>query len=137
VSPFTGWLAIPAPSTDLTNTAGPQAVAPSNNKGAIGLAQLLAGVTAAVDRAYRSGVWTIVDVVQASTVRGHVYLEVAEPAANGVVLAKARAMIWGRVAQEVLPQFERATGMTVGPGIKLASASATRLQCPALLRARD
>jgi exodeoxyribonuclease VII large subunit len=119
VSPFADWLANPSPSTEVASTAGPQAVAPSNNKGAIGLAQLLAGVTAAVERAYRSGVWTIVDVVQASTVRGHVYLEVAERDANGVVLAKARAMIWGRVAQQILPQFERATGMTVGPGIKL------------------
>lgn len=119
VSPFAGWLANASASTEVVANANPQAVASTNNKGAIGLAQLLAGVTAAVERAYRAGVWTIVDVVQASTVRGHVYLEVAERDANGMVLAKARAMIWGRVAQEILPQFERATGMTVGPGIKL------------------
>ena len=119
VSPFAGWLADASPSTDLVANANRQAVASTNNKGAIGLAQLLAGVTATVERAYRSGVWTMVDVVQASTVRGHVYLEVAERDPNGIVLAKARAMIWGRVAQEILPQFERATGMTVGPGIKL------------------
>lgn len=119
VSLFAGWLDNASPSTDLVANANRQAVASTNSKGGIGLAQLLAGVTATVDRAYRSGVWTMVDVVQASSVRGHVYLEVAERDPNGIVLAKARAMIWGRVAQEILPQFERATGMTVGPGIKL------------------
>src|SRR5262249_2713786 len=45
--------------------------------------------------------------------------EVAERNANGVVLAKASAMIWASVANEILPPFEAATGMSVGSGMKL------------------
>lgn len=82
------------------------------------LSELLAGVADAVARAYRQGEWTVVDVVQA-TIKNHVYLEFAERDVNGVVLAKANAMIWANVADEILPPFEAATGMSVGPGIKL------------------
>lgn len=83
------------------------------------LSQLLAGVAQAVAEAYRSGVWTMVDVVDARIKNGHVYLEVAERTATGDVTAKAMATIWATTADRILPEFERATGAKIGPGIKL------------------
>ena len=50
---------------------------------------------------------------------GHVYLEVSERDANGVVVAKASAAIWASTASRILPEFERATGAQISPGIKL------------------
>ena len=38
---------------------------------------------------------------------------------SGNVLAKSNAIIWANTASRILPEFERATGATVGPGIKL------------------
>lgn len=83
------------------------------------LSQLLAGVAQAVAEAYRAGVWTMVDVVDARIKGGHVYLEVAERTATGDVSAKAMATIWATTADRILPAFERATGAKIGPGIKL------------------
>lgn len=82
------------------------------------LSQLLAGVAEAVERAYRQSEWTVVDLVQVN-VRRHVFLEVAERDANGLVLAKANAMIWASTAEAILPVFESATGMSIGAGMKL------------------
>lgn len=50
---------------------------------------------------------------------GHVYLELSERDVAGQVLAKANGMIWASNASRILPDFERATGATLGPGIKL------------------
>jgi len=85
----------------------------------ISLSQLLAGVSQAVAQAFKAGVWTLVEVVQARTNGGHVYLEVSERDANGSVLAKANATIWSTTANKILPQFEKATGASIAPGIKL------------------
>ena len=95
-------------TTDLTTT-----------KKGISLSQLLAGVAQAVAQAFRSGVWTIVEVVEARTKNGHVYLELSERNAEGNVLATARASIWANTASKILPEFERATGASIAPGIKL------------------
>lgn len=83
------------------------------------LSHLLAGVAQAVAEAYRAGVWTMVDVVDARIKGGHVYLEVAERTADGEVTAKSMATIWASTAARILPEFERATGAKIGPGIKL------------------
>lgn len=88
-------------------------------KKGISLSQLLAGVAQAVAQAFRSGVWTIVEVVEARTKNGHVYLELSERNAEGNVLATARASIWANTASKILPEFERATGASIAPGIKL------------------
>ncbi len=117
LEPFGAWL---------PNEQRPTAVAAkSSGEGTLqvqrrgkSLVQLLAGVAEAVDRAYRQGEWTVVDVVQVSLKR-HVFMEVAERDAHGVVLAKANAMIWASTAEDILPAFETATGMSVGPGMKL------------------
>jgi exodeoxyribonuclease VII large subunit len=85
----------------------------------VALSALLAGVAQAVADAFGAGVWTIVEVVEARTRNGHVYLEVSERDAGGVVLAKANAAIWANTASKILPAFEQATGASLAPGIKL------------------
>lgn len=128
LTPFNAWLPAgskpPAPAvrpvtTDLvSDTFGESAELASAKKG-ISLSQLLAGVAQAVAQAFRSGVWTIVEVVEARTKNGHVYLELSERNAEGNVLATARASIWANTASKILPEFERATGASLAPGIKL------------------
>ncbi|MDD2728666.1 exodeoxyribonuclease VII large subunit [Malikia sp.] len=86
---------------------------------ALSLSQLLAGVAQVVTQAFPAGVWTLVEVVDARLRNGHVYLELSERDASGQPLAKANAMVWASTASRILPEFERATGATLGPGIKL------------------
>ena len=85
----------------------------------VSLSRLLNGVAKAVAEAYASGVWTLVEVLRASSQKGHVYLEVTERDGSGQVLAKANAVIWANTASRILPEFEKATGAIVGDGIKL------------------
>ena len=85
----------------------------------ISLSRLLEGVAKAVADAYSAGVWTTAEVLRASAKDSHVYLELSERDANGRVLAKANAAIWARTAERIVPEFERATGATLGAGIKL------------------
>ena len=127
LTPFTSWLrtasaaALPIttrPSTFL-NAAESTSQAIALPKNGITLSQLLAGVAQAVSQAFKSGVWTIVEVVEARTRNGHVYLELSERTPDGSVLATARASIWANTASKILPEFERATGASVAPGIKL------------------
>lgn len=47
------------------------------------------------------------------------YLELSERDANGVITAKANATLWASRAERLLPEFERATGAQLEPGIKL------------------
>ena len=91
----------------------------TTTKKGISLSQLLAGVTKVVAEAFSSGVWTIVEVVEARTKNKHVYLELSERNSEGTVLATARASIWASTASKILPEFERATGASIAPGIKL------------------
>ncbi len=117
LAPFKAWIPASSAANQVAIPEEPASLVQVAKRGAT-LSELLAGVANAVAQAYKAGVWTVVDVVQA-TLKGHVYLELAERDANGVVLAKARGMIWERVAESILPPFEAATGMSIGPGIKL------------------
>jgi exodeoxyribonuclease VII large subunit len=83
------------------------------------LSHLLNGVAAAVAQAFASGVWTLVEVNEASVRNGHVYLELSERDKAGQPIARARAMIWAGTAARILPDFEKATGAVIGAGIKL------------------
>ncbi len=85
----------------------------------IALSQLMKGVASAVAQAYRSGIWTRVEVSRTDTRGGHVYLELAERDVQGAAVAQARAMIWASTAAAILPAFERATGVVLAAGIKL------------------
>ena len=85
----------------------------------IPLSQLLSNVQRVVAAAFQQGVWTLVEVMQVQAKNGHVYLELSERNAAGDALATARAIIWANNADRILPDFQRATGVTLAPGIKL------------------
>lgn len=127
LAPFRAWLpagskvSMPAESLSaglILGDASASLELTTPNKG-ISLSQLLSGVAQAVAHAFKAGVWTMVEVVQARTNNGHVYLEVSERDPNGNVLAKANATIWATTANKILPAFEKATGASIAPGIKL------------------
>lgn len=88
-------------------------------KKGVSLSSLLAGVSQAVAQAYRAGVWTLVEVVELRANGGHIFMGVSERDASGAVLAKTSAVIWQSTANTILPEFERATGAQLAPGIKL------------------
>lgn len=122
---FAQWMPAPSRSTVLdTRPAALPTTAPSGtdvalpNKG-IPLSRLLGGVAQAVTQAFRSGVWTTVEVLKVDARRGHVYLELAERDPGGEAVAQARAMIWADTANQIIPAFEQATGVVLGGGIKL------------------
>lgn len=126
LAPFKAWLPASArstaPAAALTKTLIPVESASHDvalAKKGMTLSQLLAGVAQAVVQAFKSGVWTMVEVVEARTKNGHVYLELSERTPEGNVLATARATLWATTANKILPEFERATGATIAPGIKL------------------
>ncbi len=125
LEPFLQWLPI---SNGAPAQAGvPQAANISSGthelaiptKKGVSLSSLLAGVSQAVAQAYRTGVWVLVDVVELRSSNGHVFLGVSERDSNGTVLAKTNAVIWQPTANTILPEFERATGVQLAPGIKL------------------
>ena len=126
LTPFNAWLPVAlrgAAQPAVTSSALTPAVESGTDiepamKG-MTLSQLLAGVAQAVAQAFKSGVWTMVEVVEARTKNGHVYLELSERTPDGSVLATARATLWATTANKILPEFERATGATIAPGIKL------------------
>lgn len=103
-------------SREVAPSAGGELAAPAKG---IPLSRLLGGVATAIAQAFKGGVWTMVEVVNVKLGNGHVYLELSERDKAGQVLAKAHAMIWANVAGKILPEFERATGATIGAGIKL------------------
>lgn len=120
---FTAWL--PAGTAPIASTSTDVALAATSatnlaavHKG-IPLSRLLNGVAAAVAQAFAGGVWTLVEVNEASTRNGHVYLELSERDTTGQPVAKARGMIWANTASRILPDFEKATGAVIGAGIKL------------------
>ncbi|WP_428422684.1 exodeoxyribonuclease VII large subunit [Methylibium sp.] len=124
-APFTAWLSgslravatAPPSATALTASAPGTAMAVPQ-KG-VPLSQLLAGVASAVAAAYRGGVWTTVEVTEVKTRSGHVYLDLSERDRDATLIAKATGTIWASTANRILPEFERATGATLAPGIKL------------------
>jgi exodeoxyribonuclease VII large subunit len=119
---FTAWLpAGTAPTGSSTDVAladtAPTGI--TTVKKGIPLSRLLNGVAAAMAQAFASGVWTLVEVNEASVRNGQVYLELSERDSAGQPIARARAMIWAGTASRILPDFEKATGAVIGAGIKL------------------
>jgi exodeoxyribonuclease VII large subunit len=114
---FKAWL--PANSAQTPARVADQTPATTPPQQCISLSRLLAGVSQAVAEAFKNGVWTRLEVVEARPRNGDVYLEVSERDAAGTILAKANAMIWATTAQKILPKFEKATGASLAPGIKL------------------
>lgn len=119
LAPFAVWLPGQGRSAAIPTAPAPMPVQLEAAAKGVSLSQLLRGVGAAVAQAYRAGVWTRVEVTGAQGRNGHVYLELAERNGAGQVLAQARAMIWAGTAAEIVPAFERATGVVLAGGIKL------------------
>lgn len=126
LAPFANWLPTGVPaaiveagptSVTAVDAAATTEVALSDR--GIPLSQLLAGVAQAVTQAYRTGIWTTVEVLKVDGRRGHVYMELAERSADGDSIAQARAVIWADTANRIVPAFEQATGVVLGGGIKL------------------
>lgn len=124
LTPFSQWLPDSvSPSTPSAGQLSPvhygvADVVLSAKKG-VSLSSLLTGVSQAVAQAYKTGVWVLVEVVELRTNGGHVFMGVSERDANGAVFAKTSAVIWQSTANTILPEFERATGAQLAPGIKL------------------
>jgi exodeoxyribonuclease VII large subunit len=120
LAPFAEWL--PA-AKQTAGALAPAIFTPDSGELAtvvgVNLSELLAGVEKAVANAYQQGVWTRVDVVNVTTKNRHVYLELAERLEDGRVIAQARAAIWARTAERIVPQFQKESGAQLAPGIKL------------------
>ena len=109
----------PAPQRSAaTAVLAPPAGLDTSHRG-IPLSRLLNGVSAAVAQAFAGGVWTLVEVSEATLRSGHVYLDLCERDSGGQLVAKARATIWASTATRLLPEFERATGVVIAAGLKL------------------
>jgi exodeoxyribonuclease VII large subunit len=127
VALFSAWLptsmvstiSVSLPTSEVPLSLGGSGREVAVPKKGVTLSQLLASVAQAVAQTFRSGVWTIVEVVETRVRNGHVYLELSERSPDGNLLATARAIIWANVANRILPEFERATGASIAPGIKL------------------
>ena len=123
--PFTPWLPVKEGAGDPQATVQPALITSEAEVAVQGvrgvpLSALLNGVADTLAAAYRAGVWTVVEVSRADARGGgHVYLEVAERDPGGSALAQARAVIWARTANKILPAFEEATGAVLAAGIKL------------------
>lgn len=120
LAPFSKWLPPGAAPVSISTVVvaiqtGNTSLAVDSKKG-VSLSSLLAGVSHAVGQAYKSGVWTMVKVVELRTVKGHVFVGVSERDSHGAVLAKTTAVIWQSTANAILPEFERATGAQLAPG---------------------
>ena len=134
---FSAWLP-PDARTALASTPSQHTIAPMGDSGTaamslprrgssdvatlrrgIPLSRLLNSVGAAVAQAFEGGVWTLVEVNEATARNGHVYLELSERDSAGQPIARVRAMIWANTAARILPDFEQATGAVIGAGIKL------------------
>ncbi len=107
---FTSWLPV-----DPAKLASQDLTTPTKG---VPLSQLLAGVATAVEQAFRQGVWTTAEVVRVDG-DPHVYLELAERDAGGTLIAKAKAIVWGRDVERVLGTFQAATGVRLAAGIKV------------------
>jgi exodeoxyribonuclease VII large subunit len=125
LAPFSKWLradasAAPAPPTpNSTDLAAPASSTALEVQKGIALSRLLSGVAAAISSAYREGVWVRAEVMKVDARNQNVYLELSERTADGDVTATGRGFIAARVANRILPEFQRATGATLGPGIKV------------------
>jgi exodeoxyribonuclease VII large subunit len=125
ITPFISWLPkgaeIPASGDALAPANSPprQGNELAIPQKGITLTRLLAGVAQAISEAFKTGVWTLVEVVDTRVRNGHVYMEVSERDGNGTITAKANAVIWANQANRILPEFQEATGAQLGPGIKL------------------
>ena len=123
LAPFAPWLPATLRPTGASTEVVPRIAVGSEltvpGKNGISLSKLLVGVSHAVAQAFKAGVWVLVEVVELRSNGGHVFMGVSERDSKGAVLAKTSAVIWQSTANTILPEFQRATGAQLAPGIKL------------------
>jgi exodeoxyribonuclease VII large subunit len=83
------------------------------------LSDLLNRVRETISGSFRISVWTLVEVSRVTTKAGHWYLQLCERDQSGTFLAQAEATIWRNVAESIIPDFTRSTGMQLAHGVKL------------------
>jgi exodeoxyribonuclease VII large subunit len=120
LAPFCSWL----PAGLRTGVAlVDEAALPSNElvvaaKG-IGLLELMGRLADVVKHAYATWVWVRVEITNVRLTRGAVSLEFTEAVSGGSAVAQARGVIWKASANQIIPAFEKATGVVLAAGIKL------------------
>lgn len=91
----------------------------SRQKQALSLSDLLNKVKTTLQASFVQAQWLIAEVASVQQRNGHYYLELTQTDAQGRQLAKTRAMIWSRTAQNILAEFKQNTGKSIESGQKL------------------
>lgn len=65
------------------------------------------------------GVWVTAELSDVRVAGGHCYMELLEKDANGMTVAKMRAMIWSSSLMPLRRKFYTATGKDIGAGLKV------------------
>ena len=100
-------------------------IAPLSPPPPLGLAELLGRVRQALHQQLADSYWVVAEVADLTLPRfagAHCYLTLTEqaPDARGApVKAQARATLWSQRYQQLAPAFERATGQSLRPGLRL------------------
>lgn len=82
------------------------------------LSEMLGLVKQAVNLMFEDGLWLTAEILNASTSRGHTYLELVEYDANRQELAKIKGMIW-KGNSKILDAFRKATNNPLSSGMKI------------------
>lgn len=86
----------------------------------LSLKEYLATVQEAVKLTFDTPVWVKAEIRNLSTKAGHYYLELAEKEADSdQVIASCRATIWKFIAQKIVTQFERESGIELSRDLKV------------------
>jgi exodeoxyribonuclease VII large subunit len=124
LEPFRKWIpamasaTAPAPGTAITvRSVTPLVVAKPY---AAKLSELLARVNDVMSRAFPLAEWVTAETTKVNfhSSSGHVYIEFSESDAGGQPVARAQAVIW-RGNTAVIRAFQNATGIELGPNLKL------------------
>lgn len=112
ITPFRRWLP-PETVAELQTGIQPLAHTNADSDAATGvrLADLLTQVKQRLEQYYADSIWVRAVVVQMSSSRGHVYLELADHDDEGNEIAKTRAMLWRERVDYLLNRFAEQTGM--------------------------
>ena len=113
LSLFSAWLTEPveAENLDVLDLAA--------EKTSLRLSQLLQQVQAQLQNQFSQAIWIRAEIANLNERRGHLYLELSENNEQGQTLASCRAMIWASTAENLLTQFEKATGSCLKDGQKV------------------
>lgn len=116
-APFARWLPTSV-SKSIVCIAQEDAADLTTGQKGIALSMLLSRIGRAVEMAFASAVWVQAEISEISVRNNNTYLDIVERNAQGIQLAKSRAVIWGK-RRSLIEKFCQATGSTLAPGIKV------------------